>query len=97
MYNFYDAGSNTISDVVVTALGIRKDERKIGYLGYHRNGDQLTRARETNIANSLGRPGSPVLSVKEVQTTAAPVRTIQNCCYVGLPSMNSAGSPLLCY
>lgn len=45
--------SAQLSEVVVTALGISKDARKVGYAVSTVNGDQLTKARENNVALSL--------------------------------------------
>ncbi|RYE19348.1 MAG: SusC/RagA family TonB-linked outer membrane protein, partial [Sphingobacteriaceae bacterium] len=45
--------SNTLNEVVVTALGIRKDERKLGYSVSTVNGEELNKARESNVALSL--------------------------------------------
>jgi TonB-linked SusC/RagA family outer membrane protein len=45
--------SNILNEVVVTALGITKDERKLGYSVTTVSGDQLDKAKETNIAYSL--------------------------------------------
>ena len=45
--------SKEIGEVVVTALGIKKDERKIGYAVTKVDGGALSVARETNVANSL--------------------------------------------
>ncbi len=42
-----------LGEVVVTALGIKKDERKIGYAVTKVDGQALSVARETNVANSL--------------------------------------------
>lgn len=42
-----------IGEVVVTALGIKKDERKIGYAVTKVDGQVLSVARETNVATSL--------------------------------------------
>ncbi|MGI4885722.1 MAG: SusC/RagA family TonB-linked outer membrane protein [Janthinobacterium lividum] len=42
-----------LGEVVVTALGIKKDERKIGYAVTKVDGSLLNVARETNVANSL--------------------------------------------
>lgn len=48
-------GINTqqISEVVVTALGISREERSIGYSSQTVSGDALSNVRETNIVNSL--------------------------------------------
>lgn len=46
--------SNTkLNEVVVTALGIKKDERKLGYAVTTVKGDLLNTAKETNVAYSL--------------------------------------------
>jgi len=42
-----------LGEVVVTALGIKKDERKLGYAVTTVDGEKLNVARETNVANSL--------------------------------------------
>ncbi|HEX6430285.1 MAG TPA: carboxypeptidase-like regulatory domain-containing protein, partial [Niastella sp.] len=42
-----------LGEVIVTALGISKEARKVGYSVSTVAGDQLNQARETNVANSL--------------------------------------------
>lgn len=42
-----------LSEVVVTALGIRKEKKALGYAVSEIKGDELTQARSTNIANTL--------------------------------------------
>ena len=42
-----------LEEVVVTALGIKKDKKKLGYAVQDVKGDQLTVARETNVVNQL--------------------------------------------
>jgi TonB-linked SusC/RagA family outer membrane protein len=44
---------NTLSEVVVTALGITKESRKVGYAVTTVTGDLMNKARETNVAYSL--------------------------------------------
>ncbi len=44
---------NELNAVVVTALGISKQERKLGYSVTTVNGSSLDKARETNVALSL--------------------------------------------
>src|SRR5690606_12064183 len=57
-------GASTVADVkmaegvlleaaVVTALGIERDEKALGYAVQEVDGGQLDKARETNIVNSL--------------------------------------------
>ncbi|MEJ7644550.1 MAG: SusC/RagA family TonB-linked outer membrane protein [Chryseolinea sp.] len=45
--------SQQLSEVVVTALGIERETRDLGYAVQEVNGDDLTKARETNIGNAL--------------------------------------------
>lgn len=42
-----------LSELVVTALGIRKEAKKLGYSVTQLSGESLTQAREVNVANSL--------------------------------------------
>jgi TonB-linked SusC/RagA family outer membrane protein len=85
-----DQGDQELGEVVVTALGISKQARKVGYAVTTVNGDQLSQARETNVANSLsGR----VAGLKVAGTNGGPGGTVK-LLLRGLPSMNGAGSPL---
>ncbi|TEW69534.1 SusC/RagA family TonB-linked outer membrane protein [Mucilaginibacter phyllosphaerae] len=45
--------SKGLNEVVVTALGIKKDEKKLGYSVTTVKGDALNTAKETNVAYSL--------------------------------------------
>jgi len=45
--------SKSLNEVVVTALGIKKEEKKLGYAVSVVNGDLLDKAKETNVAYSL--------------------------------------------
>ena len=45
--------SEGIEEVVVTALGIPKDKKAIGYAVQNVSGDEFTKAKETNIVNAL--------------------------------------------
>ncbi len=84
-------GSSVLDEVVVTALGVTKDTRKIGYAVTTVNSDVLTKARETNIGNSLaGRVAG--LNVKG--TSGGPGGTAK-ILLRGVPSINSPGSPLI--
>lgn len=80
-----------LEEVVVTALGISKEARKLGYAVSTIGGDVMTKARETNVGNSLaGRVAG--LNVKG--TNSGPGGTAK-ILMRGMPSMNSAGSPLI--
>lgn len=45
--------SQALDEVVVTALGIKKEKKRLGYAVQEVEGDQLVTARETNVTNSL--------------------------------------------
>jgi TonB-linked SusC/RagA family outer membrane protein len=45
--------ANTLTDVVVTALGIKRESKKLGYAATTVNTDQLTVSRTTNVMSSL--------------------------------------------
>ena len=47
------ADATELSEVVVTALGIEREKRDLGYAVQEIEGDQITKARETNIGNAL--------------------------------------------
>ncbi|MCU0394408.1 MAG: SusC/RagA family TonB-linked outer membrane protein [Chitinophagaceae bacterium] len=80
-----------LTDVVVTALGITKQARKVGYAVTSVNGDLMNKARENNIGNSLsGR----VAGLKVAGTSSGPQGTVKMLLR-GLPSMNSPGTPLI--
>ena len=51
-----------LNDVVVTALGISRDEKSLGYAVTEIDGSELTKAQETNVVSSLsGRlPGAQI-------------------------------------
>ncbi|AYB29699.1 SusC/RagA family TonB-linked outer membrane protein [Chryseolinea soli] len=45
--------SKQLSEVVVTALGIQKEKKSLGYAVQSVSGENLTTARETNVSNQL--------------------------------------------
>lgn len=81
----------SLQEVVVTALGISKESRKLGYAVTTVNGDQLNKARETNVALSL-QGTVPGLTVRG--TNGGPGGTAQMLLR-GIASMNSGGNPLI--
>lgn len=54
IYNIaLQADSKSLNEVVVTALGVKKETRRIGYAIQTVNGEQLTTARDPNPVNGL--------------------------------------------
>ncbi|MDA9335775.1 SusC/RagA family TonB-linked outer membrane protein, partial [Flavobacteriaceae bacterium] len=47
------APDNSLEEVVVTALGIKRDEKALGYSVQSIKGEGMTEARESNISNAL--------------------------------------------
>ncbi len=47
------AETKDLSEVVITALGIKKEKKKLGYALQEVKGEDLTVARETNVVNQL--------------------------------------------
>ncbi len=85
------ANDGNLQEVVVTALGVSKEARTIGYAVSTINAEVMTKARETNIGNSLaGRVAG--LSVRG--TSGGPGGT-SKLLLRGMPSMNSGGAPLI--
>jgi TonB-linked SusC/RagA family outer membrane protein len=48
-----DLADKQMSEIVVTALGIRKEAKRLGYAVSKVDGEGLTKARELNVANGL--------------------------------------------
>ena len=46
-------GNQQLTEVVVTALGIKKERKSLGYSVTELKGEELTKAREVNVLNSL--------------------------------------------
>ncbi|MDQ2753017.1 MAG: TonB-dependent receptor plug domain-containing protein, partial [Bacteroidota bacterium] len=82
--------TGNLNEVVVTALGISKDSRKLGYAVSTVNGDQFNKARETNVALSLS---GQVAGLDVHGTNGGPGGTAR-ILLRGMSSMNSGGSPL---
>jgi len=85
-----ETSNEELGEVVVTALGVTKDQRKLGYSVTTVEGESLVKARETNVANSLE---GQVAGLSVRGTNSGPGGT-SKLLLRGLPSMNSAGSPL---
>ena len=83
-------GAAAMGELVVTALGISKEERKLTYAVTTVGGDQLNKARETNVALSLGGQVAGLTVHGANGGPGSSARILLR----GMPSMNSGGSPL---
>jgi len=79
-----------LNEVVVTALGLTKQARKVGYAITTVSGEQLNKARETNVALSLA---GQVAGLTVHGTSGGPGSTAR-ILLRGMPSINSGGAPL---
>lgn len=86
-----EASAETLSEVVVTALGIERDTRTLGYALTTVDGGNFTKARETNVANSLvGR-----IAGVNVSTVNGGPGSSSNVNIRGMNSLSPNGSPPL--
>lgn len=85
-----DATSANLSEVVVTALGISKDAKKLGYAVTKVGGESINKARETNVALSLAGQVAGL----NVKGTAGGPASSARILLRGMPSMNGGGAPL---
>ena len=53
-----EESSTELEEVVVTALGIKRDRKALGYGLSEVKGEELTKAKETNVINSLAGKGA---------------------------------------
>jgi TonB-linked SusC/RagA family outer membrane protein len=50
---FLDLNNKEMNEVVVTALGVKKEARSLGYSTAKLDGEEFTKAREVNVGNAL--------------------------------------------
>lgn len=85
-----DEDSNQLSEVVVTALGIKKERKALGYSVSEVKGEELTQARENNIMNSLvGK-----VAGLNVSSVAGGVGASTNVNIRGISSISQTNQPL---
>lgn len=85
-----DEDSKLLSEVVVTALGIKKERKALGYSVTEVKGEALTQARETNIINSLvGK-----VAGLNVNSIAGGVGASSNVIIRGVSSISQTNQPL---
>ena len=79
-----------LDEVVVTALGIEKESSSLGYSVDQINSEELTRARETNIVNSLQGKVTGV----QVSNTSGNLGGSAKIVIRGLTSLSGRNDPL---
>lgn len=79
-----------LSEVVVTALGVKKERRALGYSVSQVEGETLTKARETNVINSLvGK-----VAGLDISSTSGGVGSASSVIIRGVSSLSQSNQPL---
>lgn len=85
-----EADDQMLSEVVVTALGVKKERRALGYSVTQLEGETLTKARENNVVNSLvGK-----VAGLDISSTAGGVGSSSNVIIRGISSLGQSSQPL---
>lgn len=80
----------SVDEVVVTALGISKDKKSLGYSVQDVKGDDITKAKETNVINSLqGR-----VSGAQITSSSGAVGASSRIVIRGISSLSGNNQPL---
>jgi TonB-linked SusC/RagA family outer membrane protein len=79
-----------LSEVVVTALGVKRESKSLGYTVQKVSGEDITQARETNVINSLA---GKVAGVNIVGSSSGPTAS-SNITIRGQSSLSGNNQPL---
>lgn len=94
--NTYDISMNadggTMSEVVVTALGITRKERSLGYSTQEVKGENLTLTKEQNVLGSLA---GKIAGVQVIGASGASMGGTQKIKIRGVNSIGGASDPLI--
>ena len=82
--------AEVLDDVVVTALGISRSEKTLGYAATKVSADELTKARTTNVAGALAGKVAGV----QVQSTSTDPGAANNIIIRGFSSISGSNQPL---
>ncbi|MGN6420336.1 MAG: SusC/RagA family TonB-linked outer membrane protein [Pseudobacter sp.] len=83
---------NKMQEIVVTALGINRKQRSLGYSTQELKGDNLTIAKEQNVLGSLG---GKIAGVQVSGSSAASMGGTQKIQIRGVNSVTGGGEPLI--
>lgn len=82
--------SEILDEVVVTALGISRNEKTLGYAATQVGADEIERARTTNVMEAL----QGKVAGLQIQTTSSDPGAANNVQIRGLGSINGSNQPL---
>ncbi|HEY0065985.1 MAG TPA: SusC/RagA family TonB-linked outer membrane protein [Flavisolibacter sp.] len=91
-YNISLQEAGNMSEVVVTALGIRRAERSLGYSTQEVKGENLTLTKEQNVLGSLA---GKISGVQVVGSSAASLGGTQKIKIRGVNSLQGSDQPLI--
>ena len=83
--------TKTLDEVVVTALGIKRDKKALGYATQELKGDALVDARESNVANALSGKVSGLQVVRSSNGPAGSSKIVLR----GNSSLTGSNQPLI--
>ena len=86
------SASGSLSEVVVTALGIKRSERSLGYSTQEIKGENLTMTKEQNVLGSLA---GKIAGVQVVGSSGASMGGTQKIKIRGVNSITGASNPLI--
>lgn len=91
-YNVSLQANGSMAEVVVTALGIKRNERSLGYSTQEVKGDNLTLTKEQNVLGSLA---GKIAGVQVVGSSGASLGGTQKIKIRGVNSVGGADQPLI--
>ena len=92
VYNVSLGSGGTMSEVVVTALGIKRSDRSLGYATQQVKGENLTMTKEQNVIGSLA---GKVAGVQVVGSSGASMGGTQKIKIRGVNSLQGSDQPLI--
>jgi len=84
--------SKELSEVVVTALGIKRSQKSLGYAAQQVDGDNLTLTKETNVISALA---GKVAGAQVTGSSGASMGGTQKIKIRGVNSVTGGGQPLI--
>ncbi|MEO6148969.1 MAG: SusC/RagA family TonB-linked outer membrane protein, partial [Mucilaginibacter sp.] len=84
--------SRQLTEVAVTALGIKREQKSLGYATQQVRGDQLTFTKEQNIIGSLA---GKIAGAQVIGSSGASLGGTQKIKLRGVNSLNGNGEPLI--
>ncbi|MBE8719453.1 SusC/RagA family TonB-linked outer membrane protein [Sphingobacterium pedocola] len=85
-----ESDETALEEVVVTAMGIERSAKSLGYAVAKLGGDEITKARETNVVNALAGKVAGVRVTSQSGTPGGSSKIVIR----GVSSVSSSGQPI---